>query len=181
MAIRSFTTRDKGDTENCFWGDPVSRKCPWRAVYEVAREALIDLHAASDLKDLRAVAGYRLELLGSHSKNQNKRLAGFYSIRINNRWRVVFRWAEQAAVDAEVVSGTEGTKTVGEDVELVGDEVIRASLGQFAEGLRLPEQPSLLSDLASPSKGAEMSEGSCSTAETIVGGQADEVEIVDYH
>ena len=58
MAIRSFTTQDKGDTENSFWGELVSRKCPWQAVYESARDALIYLHAARDLKALRAVPGF---------------------------------------------------------------------------------------------------------------------------
>ena len=97
-----FYDARQGRHKELFWGEPVSRKCPWQAVYESARDALIYLHAARDLKALRAVPGYRLELLGSHGKKQNKRLAGFYSIRINNRWRLVFRWTEQNAVSVQV-------------------------------------------------------------------------------
>jgi len=51
------------------------------------------LNAARDLRDLRSPKGNRLELLKGNLK-------GFHSIRINNRWRIVFRWQ---AADAHAV------------------------------------------------------------------------------
>lgn len=54
---------------------------------EIVRRALQQdmLNAARDLRDLRASPGNRLELL-------KRELKGFYSVRINDRWRLVFRW-----------------------------------------------------------------------------------------
>ena len=173
MAIRSFTTQDEGDTENCFWGAPVSRKCPWQAVYESARDALIYLHAARDLKALRTVPGYRLELLGSHGKKQNKRLAGFYSIRINNRWRLVFRWTEQNAVSMQVASDAEETD-VGEDKGL---EAALVQPGSSDE----PNASQEASAATVSDKGEAAADEIVGQATEDIGGQADEVEIIDYH
>ncbi len=49
------------------------------------RRKLLYLHDATELKDLRAPPGNRLEALKG-------RRAGFYSIRINDQWRVIFQW-----------------------------------------------------------------------------------------
>jgi proteic killer suppression protein len=62
----------------------------------VARRKLLYLHDASELKDLRAPPGNRLERLKGKQK-------GFHSIRINDQWRVVFRWASGNAFDVEIV------------------------------------------------------------------------------
>lgn len=43
------------------------------------------LNAARDLQDLQSPPGNRLELLKGDLK-------GFHSIRVNDQWRVVFRW-----------------------------------------------------------------------------------------
>jgi proteic killer suppression protein len=51
------------------------------------------LNAARDLRDLRSPPGNHLEALRGD-------LRGFYSIRINQRWRLIFRWE---AVDASEV------------------------------------------------------------------------------
>ncbi len=61
-----------------------------------ARRKLLYLHDAAELKDLRVPPGNRLEALKGD-------LRGFYSIRINERWRVVFRWQDGAASDVQVV------------------------------------------------------------------------------
>ena len=45
------------------------------------------VHYASQLDDLKAPPGNKLEALKGDLK-------GFYSIRINDQWRVVFRWSE---------------------------------------------------------------------------------------
>ncbi|HZQ60292.1 MAG TPA: type II toxin-antitoxin system RelE/ParE family toxin [Casimicrobiaceae bacterium] len=53
-----------------------------------ARKKLDTLNAAADLGVLAAVPGNRLELL------KGGRFAGFYSVRVNNKWRIVFKWTD---------------------------------------------------------------------------------------
>jgi proteic killer suppression protein len=62
----------------------------------VARRKLLYLHDAAELRDLRAPPGNRLEGLKGKRK-------GFHSIRINNQWRVIFRWEGGNAFDVQVV------------------------------------------------------------------------------
>jgi len=62
----------------------------------VARRKLLYLHDAAELKDLRAPPGNRLEALSGNRK-------GLHSIRINDQWRVVFRWHSGQAMDVEIV------------------------------------------------------------------------------
>jgi proteic killer suppression protein len=61
-----------------------------------ARRKLQYLHEAADLRDLKAPPGNRLEALKGDWK-------GFHSIRINDQWRVVFRWSGGNAFDVQVV------------------------------------------------------------------------------
>lgn len=64
-------------------------------VVERARRKLMALNAANGLMDLRVPPSNRLEMLkGSR--------AGQYSIRINDQWRICFRWVDGHAVDVEV-------------------------------------------------------------------------------
>jgi proteic killer suppression protein len=65
-------------------------------IERVAQRNLRQLDAAADLRDLRAPPGNRLEALKGDR-------AGQYSIRINDRWRICFRWAEGNAFDVEIV------------------------------------------------------------------------------
>ncbi len=60
------------------------------------RRKLLYLHDASELRDLRVPPGNRLEPLKGKWK-------GFHSIRVNNQWRVVFRWKGGNALDVQVV------------------------------------------------------------------------------
>jgi len=66
----------------------VTRRFPGE-LRHVAQRKLQYLNVASRLEDLKAPPGNRLEAL----KGQ---LAGYHSIRINNQWRVVFRWRDGA-------------------------------------------------------------------------------------
>jgi proteic killer suppression protein len=66
------------------------------ALRRVARRKLLYLHDAAELIDLRVPPGNRLESLKGRWK-------GFYSIRINDQWRVVFRWKDGNAFDVQVV------------------------------------------------------------------------------
>jgi toxin HigB-1 len=88
---------DKG-TEDLFDGRDTKQartSCPSDLV-RVARRKLDQLNQAVALGDLRAPPSNHLEKLKGE-------LAGRYSIRINEQWRVCFRWAESGAEDVEVV------------------------------------------------------------------------------
>lgn len=66
----------------------VTRRFPAQLRYVVQRK-LQYLNGAVRLDDLKAPPGNRLEAL----KGQ---LRGYHSIRINDKWRIVFRWLEGA-------------------------------------------------------------------------------------
>lgn len=53
------------------------------------------LHYAASLNDLRVPPGNRLEVLRGD-------LAGLHSIRINDQWRVVFRWAPGGPAEVRI-------------------------------------------------------------------------------
>ena len=61
-----------------------------------ARRKLLYLHDAAELDDLRVPPGNRLEALKG-------RWVGFHSVRINDQWRLVFRWDDGLAQDVAVV------------------------------------------------------------------------------
>lgn len=89
--ISSFASKE---TELVFQGT-VSRKLP-RDIQRTARRKLLYLHEAEDLRDLLAPPGNRLEKLSGDRQGQ-------YSIRINDQWRICFRWQDDKAVDVEIV------------------------------------------------------------------------------
>lgn len=62
----------------------------------VARRKLLYLHDASDIGDLREPPGNRLEALKGALK-------GFHSIRINDQWRIVFRWQDGNAYEVQII------------------------------------------------------------------------------
>ncbi len=84
--------RDK-DAEALFRDQPSRRL---GSLQGVARRKLDMLHAATELGDLRIPPGNRLEALKGRREGQ-------HSIRINDQWRLVFRWDEGGAHDVEIV------------------------------------------------------------------------------
>lgn len=66
------------------------------ALAKTARLKLIMVDAAAFLEALRSPPGNRLEALKG-------KLAGKHSIRINDQWRIVFRWTESGPEDVEIV------------------------------------------------------------------------------
>jgi len=62
----------------------------------IARRKLVQLDSAISLSDLAVPPGNRLEALKGD-------LRGRYSIRINDQWRIVFRWTEAGPDDVEIV------------------------------------------------------------------------------
>jgi toxin HigB-1 len=88
--IKSF--RDK-ETERIF-NRQISNKLP-QDIQRIARKKLLMLDAAAQLNDLRTPPGNRLEAL---KKDRN----GQHSIRINDQWRICFKWIDGDAYDAEI-------------------------------------------------------------------------------
>jgi proteic killer suppression protein len=88
--IRSF--RDK-ETERVFRRE-FSRK--FQRIATVAKRKLDQVHAAAAISDLGAIPGNRLETLAGDR-------AGQRSIRVNDQWRICFRWAEPDALEVEIV------------------------------------------------------------------------------
>lgn len=89
--IRSFACQE---TERLF-NDEASRRLPTQ-IQRVARRKLLLLHQARRLDDLRAPPGNRLEALKGDR-------AGWYSIRVNDQWRICFRWQGEDALGVEIV------------------------------------------------------------------------------
>lgn len=65
-------------------------------IAKVARRKLRQLEIANRLDDLKVPPGNHLEALKGNRSGQ-------YSIRINEQWRVCFRWAEGGAGSVEIV------------------------------------------------------------------------------
>tara|TARA_R110000868_G_scaffold189712_1_gene433221 strand:+ start:89 stop:370 length:282 start_codon:yes stop_codon:yes gene_type:complete len=61
-----------------------------------ARRKLRMLNNSFDITDLRIPPSNRLEKLGGNLK-------GFYSIRINNQWRIIFKWENGNAFEVEII------------------------------------------------------------------------------
>ena len=81
------------EAERIFHG-AVSRRLP-STIQKTARRKLLYLHSAQHLLDLLAPPGNRQEELRGDR-------AGQYSIRINDQWRICFRWVEGNARDVEI-------------------------------------------------------------------------------
>jgi len=65
-------------------------------VAATARRKLIMLNNAERLDDLKSPPGNRLEALKG-------KLSGRHSIRVNDQWRIVFRWTESGPDEVEVI------------------------------------------------------------------------------
>lgn len=84
-------------TEAVFHGTPI--RLLKRIPADVLRRATVKLdylNGASDLIDLERPPGNRLEALKSN-------LRGFYSIRVNDQWRIMFRWQGTDAHDVRLI------------------------------------------------------------------------------
>ena len=88
--IQDFRDRE---TEKVFRREG-TRRLP-RDIQRMAQRKLAILDAAESLQDLRVPPGNRLEKLSGERNGQ-------HSIRINDQWRVCFRWRELNAYDVEI-------------------------------------------------------------------------------
>ena len=88
--IRSFRDREK----RTVWSGERSRRLPGE-IQGIALRKLRLINAAKRLDDLRAPPGNRLEALAGDRSGQ-------HSIRINQQWRICFRWVDGEAEDVEI-------------------------------------------------------------------------------
>jgi proteic killer suppression protein len=91
VVIRSFRNED---TRSVFLRERLRRLSD--DVQRVAQRKLAILHAAESLEDLRAPPGNRLERLSGDRGGQ-------HSMRINDQWRICFRWSDGDAYEVEIV------------------------------------------------------------------------------
>ena len=89
--IQSFAC---AETKKIFDGELARRFPP--AIQRTARRKLLQLHAAVSVRDMAAPPGNRLEQLKGDR-------AGLYSVRVNDQWRICFRWQGSDAHDVEIV------------------------------------------------------------------------------
>jgi proteic killer suppression protein len=84
---------DKETEKN--WQGIVSKKLP-REIQDIARRKLRMINNSLDILDLRIPPANRLEKLKGN-------LSEYYSIRINNKWRVIFIWKNENAFQVQIV------------------------------------------------------------------------------
>ena len=77
------------------WKGIRSTKLP-PEIQNIARRKLRMINNSFDLKDLRIPPSNRLEKLSGNRKD-------FYSIRINDQWRIIFKWEEGHAFEVAIV------------------------------------------------------------------------------
>lgn len=91
QSIADRTTQDIFDGIN----SKPARRLP-SELHSKARRLLDMINAAGNINDLRIPPGNRLEALKGDLK-------GFHSVRINEQWRIIFRWMEGDAHDVQIV------------------------------------------------------------------------------
>ena len=84
MAIQSFSDKN---TEEFFISGHIRKGTGWANLNRTVKRKLDMVHYAAQLDDLRAHPGNKLEALKGDLK-------GYHSIRINEQWRVAFKWSE---------------------------------------------------------------------------------------
>ena len=88
--IRNIVDRDTLE----LWQSGKNKR--YSAIARVALRKLDQIDASVSLDDLRAPLGNRLEQLKGDR-------AGLWSIRVNDQWRICFRWVDGEAWDVEIV------------------------------------------------------------------------------
>ena len=94
--IKSFADKS---TEKLFQRNRV-RELPSQ-ILKAAYKKLLLIDAAGNINDLRVPPGNMLEKLSG-------KLTDRYSIRINDQWRIVFKWIENDAYEVEIIDYHKG-------------------------------------------------------------------------
>ena len=90
MAIENFRNKE---TRALFEEGRSTKK--WQSFAKVARKKLLMLNAATSLRDLKSPPNNQLEALRGDR-------AGQHSIRVNDQYRVCFRWKDGHSCDVEI-------------------------------------------------------------------------------
>lgn len=89
--IISFGSKD---TEKIWNGERV-KNLP-QEIQQIGRRKLRMLNNSQSIADLKIPPSNRLEKLSGNLKN-------FYSIRINDQWRIIFKWESNHAAEVEII------------------------------------------------------------------------------
>lgn len=89
--IISFGSKD---TEK-IWEGLIIRKLPIE-IQQIGRRKLRMIHNSQSINDLRIPPSNRLEKLSG-------KLSEFYSIKINDQWRIIFKWDNNQAYQVEII------------------------------------------------------------------------------
>jgi len=89
--IKSFGNKE---TEK-IWNGIRSKKLP-QEIQQIGRRKLRMLNNSQDVQDLKIPPSNRLEKM-------NGKLKDYYSIRINNQWRIMFVWESGNAFEVEII------------------------------------------------------------------------------
>ena len=94
-SIATMIDNFKCDETKKIFNREFSRKLP-QNIQKIAFRKLRMLHRSSTIQDLRIPPANKLEALSGQRKGQ-------YSIRINDQWRICFRWENGNAYNVEIV------------------------------------------------------------------------------
>ena len=95
MAIQNFKTKGTEDIDYGRATKEALRTVP-REMHRRAQIKLARLGAVTSLQDLQEIRGNRFEKLKGERQDQ-------YSIRINDQYRICFKWERENAIDVEIV------------------------------------------------------------------------------
>ncbi len=95
MAIRNFRTKGTEDINYKRVTKEALRTLP-KELHHKARIKLARLGAVTSMQDLQEIRGNRFEKLKGERQGQN-------SIRINDQYRICFKWEKENAVDVEII------------------------------------------------------------------------------
>jgi proteic killer suppression protein len=88
--IKSFAERQT----KALFETGMSRR--WNSIARIAVRKLVQIDSVANLDELNAPPGNRLEALKSDR-------VGLHSIRINDQWRICFRWESDGVYDVEII------------------------------------------------------------------------------
>ena len=95
MGIRSFKNRGTEDINYGRSSKEALKTLP-KELHQKAQIKLARVGAATSIRDLREIRGNRLEALKRDRKGQ-------FSIRINDQYRICFRWVKENADDVDII------------------------------------------------------------------------------
>lgn len=92
--IQSFKNKATEDVFNGKATKAARKICP-KNLWKIAARKLDQLDSVLSLEELRVPPGNRLEALSGNRRGQ-------YSVRINDQYRICFKWSETGPVEAEI-------------------------------------------------------------------------------